>query len=903
MNDGEKKIDTLLNRAIRETRETVGTPHEREAARSRIRERLSRIADDGSIRDAAAGPARAIEGCADHRALIPALVAGSLPETKRWLVEEHLRGCPACRAAHEDAREPGRAANARPAAAVPSAARVRRAWLRPALAAAAVLAVAALAGWITQGYLPAALVSPASVTELDGSLFRIAGDASEPVAREAALRAGETVRTAKGSGAVVTLSDGSRIELAERSEISFGAGWRDTIVRLQRGSVIVKAADQEYGRLFVRTGDCSVAVKGTVFSVTSATKGSRVSVLEGEVHVHAGRERSVLLAGDQMTTHASMSPVPLDQEIRWSRNVDEHLALMKEMIALGKELDRVPRPGLRYDAPLLDVVPESTIVYAGIPNLADALAQSYEVIRERVSTNATLDRWWEENVVATGAEPEIERTIERLVEFGELLGDEVVVAVGATDDGDEPDLLVMAELRDEDSFVALLERELAAEAAPSGGDVTIVRGPTPSPVATDEGGLRVWVHDGLLALSPSWETLGKLAATRAAGDASPFTATGLHARLREGYRAGAGLIVGADLGRILGAARSHGSGEDSLVLEQLGILDAEHLIVERKRTGDRTTSLATVFFDGPRKGLAGWVARPAPMGALEFVSPEAHLAAGFVISDPAALVRDLFERIEAGDGDFATHLESFEKDAGISVVDDIAAPLGGEFAFALDGPVLPTPAWRLVIEVYDEARLQRTIEWAVSRVNDDLAQTGTGGLVELTTKAIGGRDVHTLRGTGAVGELNYVYTDGYLIAAPNAALLERALQNRRNGYQLISSPAFKGLLPPDGPDNFSAVVYQSLGSLIGPLAGTIGLAGGLTEEQQTLIGELAAESQGSLTYAYGLDDRIVIASSGRGPLAGELSGLLGFGGLANLHRTMAGAIGASLAEHEEAVAH
>jgi len=39
---------------------------------------------------------------------------------------------------------------------------------------------------------------------------------------------------------------------------------------------------------------------------------------------------------------------------------------------------------------------------------------------------------------------------------------------------------------------------------------------------------------------------------------------------------------------------------------------------------------------------------------------------------------------------FAQELAKFEAKAGVSVLDDITAPLGGEVAATMDGPMLPT---------------------------------------------------------------------------------------------------------------------------------------------------------------------------------------------------------------------
>ena len=96
----------------------------------------------------------------------------------------------------------------------------------------------------------------------------------------------------------------------QRAELAVSADRRNTTIHLDQGSIIVQAAHRKTGHLYVSAPDCNVAVTGTVFSVNSGTKGSRVSVIEGEVHVkHAGVE-SILHSGDQVATTQSVGPFP-----------------------------------------------------------------------------------------------------------------------------------------------------------------------------------------------------------------------------------------------------------------------------------------------------------------------------------------------------------------------------------------------------------------------------------------------------------------------------------------------------------------------------------------------------------------------------------------------------------------
>ena len=142
----------------------------------------------------------------------------------------------------------------------------------------------------------------ATLENANGAVYVVSDAESRQLAAGEQIQKGERVRTAKDSNALLRLADGSTVEMRERSEFSVSENRRGVTVNLERGDVIVEAAKQHNGRLYVQTPDSLVSVKGTIFAVESGTKGSRVSVVEGEVEVnHAGKDET-LLPGDQTTT-------------------------------------------------------------------------------------------------------------------------------------------------------------------------------------------------------------------------------------------------------------------------------------------------------------------------------------------------------------------------------------------------------------------------------------------------------------------------------------------------------------------------------------------------------------------------------------------------------------------------
>ena len=272
-------------------------------------------------------------------------------------------------------------------------------------------------------------------------------------------------------------------------------------------------------------------------------------------------------------------------------------------------------------------------------------------------------------------------------------------------------------------------------------------------------------------------------------------------------------------------------------------------------------------FDQPRRRIAAWLAEPAPIGALEYVSPDATLTAAFAMQDMATLVEELFLIIGTAEPNFDEQLDEFQQLNGIDIQRDFAAALGGEFVFAVDGPLLPKPSWKLAVEVYDPARLQQSLEWVVEQVNAELAGSEHQGL-GLTHEQVGAREYYMLESLDTGIQVHYIYDDGYVVFAPSRALIDRALQARTTGIQLTDAPDFVDLLPHDEEVNFSAAFYHNLGPVLGPLSRALSGSGlgDLSPDQTQFVQQLAVESKPGLLLAYGEPSRIVFTSDAEGGL-------------------------------------
>ncbi len=95
-----------------------------------------------------------------------------------------------------------------------------------------------------------------------------------------------------------------------------------------------------------------------------------------------------------------------------------------------------------------------------------------------------------------------------------------------------------------------------------------------------------------------------------------------------------------------------------------GIADVRYLTMEHREVGGKSESHADLMFASERQGVASWLAAPASMGSLDFVSPEASMVTSAVIKNPRSIMEEVFKMIGSGDADFTQHLAEFETKIG-----------------------------------------------------------------------------------------------------------------------------------------------------------------------------------------------------------------------------------------------
>lgn len=493
--------------------------------------------------------------------------------------------------------------------------------------------------------------------------------------------------------------------------------------------------------------------------------------------------------------------------------------LMKE---LGQLIEKV-QEGVQYPAPrnesgILLKLPESTLFYAAFPNYGESAHQAAQIFKEELDRSPQLKAFLAKNKLDT-LEPQLESGIQKFYEFSQFLGDEVVIAGRLN--GNEPSGVMVSEVK-KPGLRAFLDK-LNEEVFTGPGDRLRILDQEQLGAAGERGksaGPVVLVRADYIAIGLSLEGLREFN-SRIDQSGPGLTSTALGQRLARSYQGGASAVLGLDLHKLVGLIPVT-KPQDREMLEKTGFADVSYLVSESTISSGGSASRFELSFQGPRHGIASWIAAPAPMDGLDFVSSHPALVAAMILKSPAQMFDDLREIL--GDSAFAS-LHHMEEQLNLNLKQDILAKLSGEIAMEMQAPpigmVLPpqstfdgTPApvkpgaFKLILGVKDPAALQQALTRVLATAPFQRGQRQEEGVA-----------VYTLTSPSATGpmEINYFFLDGYLVVASDRATVREALQAHRSGDSLAKSAKLRRALAAGESQNASMLVFQDAGKMLGSM--------------------------------------------------------------------------------------
>src|SRR2546429_1532741 len=93
----------------------------------------------------------------------------------------------------------------------------------------------------------------------------------------------------------------------------------------------------------------------------------------------------------------------------------------------------------------------------------------------------------------------------------------------------------------------------------------------------------------------------------------------------------------------------------SMAFQTSGFNNVKYLVATRSDTPNHGDNRLTLEFAGARVGIPSWLAEPAPMGSLDYVSANAEAAVSLVAKQPALMFDDLLS-VLSSDPHFSSNL-------------------------------------------------------------------------------------------------------------------------------------------------------------------------------------------------------------------------------------------------------
>jgi hypothetical protein len=509
---------------------------------------------------------------------------------------------------------------------------------------------------------------------------------------------------------------------------------------------------------------------------------------------------------------ANQSNSATTPESQFSRELQKYPGLLPELAQLLQKVQQgVESPAPRTQSHLLPLLPDSTMVYAALPNYGDVAQQTLAIFRQELRESTVLRDWWTHGSPAESA-PKIEQALEQFGLFQQYLGEEIVLSGSMDAQHKSGAFAAVAEIRKPglDKFLQQWIQQVTGTTSSSG-----IRVLTPSqldvPPDTKPGatqGLTVLVRPDLVIAATDIAVLRSFNARLKSANRQ-FAASAFGRRLLQEYQGGVTMLAAADLQKIL-SQKPLGTNTSDKALQDSGFADMKYAVWKNTKASGHSVGQAELSFTGPRHGVAAWLAKPADLGSLNFVSPKAMMAFTLVLSsfpqvydDIKALAgppspNNVFGAIEAG-----------QKALNVNLKEDLLAQLAGEFTVEVDSLTEKQPAAKVIFKVNDAARLQKTLQTLLAAAKMPMEQFNDGRV---------SYNVIRIPNQGGQMPIAYAFLDGYWIIASKPEILLDAVQLHASGSSLAQSQQLLAALPAGAaqPVKASGLFYQDPFATFGP---------------------------------------------------------------------------------------
>ena len=382
------------------------------------------------------------------------------------------------------------------------------------------------------------------------------------------------------------------------------------------------------------------------------------------------------------------------------------------------------------------------------------------------------------------------------------------------------------------------------------------------------------VSDELMVVSNSSSHLTWALAHLSQGAGSPFAGA-----IEERYRRGVEWLIAMDAPPLVAMT----SRDDAPPMKLADMMGMKYLFLEQRAPAGAVENEVTFAFQGARTGMGSWLADAGSGGAAEYLPADA-LVAGYVSTrEPLQLFEEFTAQITRTQPDFERGLASMDEKLGVGFVQNLTAALGTEAALALTGLSVSGPTWVMASVANNPAVIDSSFQKLVETVNAELGPDEQGKRIVLLQESVGGRNWSTMKPGGLPLGITWTYDQGYMVAASDRGVAERAIATRNGGSPLVWSPEFLGQLPS------SAGLHPSAFGWLNP-KGALGILSALSSNPA--LRELVAGRDPILVVFDGTPEQIHAASRNR--ISGLIMDVML---LQNLSRATAGQQSGAVQQH------